>query len=513
MGVYAGQTPYGDIITLPTSTIDTIAARLYREQQIREQRQQQELKALDGMVGQNTSKMKDIDIPTFTNKVQTWKQSAINLLKKPPKNQQEYIQQQLDVQRKLADAQAHASRSIKEKEDEEAEIKEIRKNPYGYKENAREFIAARRVTPLENFQQTIIGEDGKPVEVDMSDLYGNIADDGRGTDFNPAWSKAQGKFEVRGTPVDEISPDKLTTTTTTFKGINPPSQMIQNLANAVTGERASNHFIRQHSYTDQEAEQILSNYEKLKNSPEFKNAYPNEPEIPASMFLSPLGRSKALSVMKRHLENPPVTVKGSPKQNIGAVMDRRVEEGLVKQKAANAEYDRRADANLKRSLIKIAANKQGQEIANGTSGNSFDEFGGVAPIYIEIPNEGGFGSVTGKIDKGIVFDKDGNLFSGEFEVGKKDIPVNVSTSLAAGKIPIPAKVPLVVKDGIIIGIKTPNGIVDREKGILNLQKKANTEPIKAAQPVYGNPTKKAEQPASKKEAPKSNKQTIPGWNN
>lgn len=328
---YAGGRPYGDIYSVSTKAVDNIANRLIREQQMREQMQQQELKALDGVFGQNTSKMRDIDIPTFTNKVQAWKQSAINLLKRPPKNQQEYIQQQLDVQRKLGDAQSHLGRSVKEKEDEESELKQVRKDPYSYKENAREFIAARRVTPLEQFQQTTIGEDGKPVVIDMSDLYGNIADDGRGTDFNPAWSKAQGKFEVRGTPVDEISPDKLTTTTTTYKGINSPSQMISSLANAVTGERATNHFIRQHSYTDQEAEQILSSYEKLKNSPEFKNAYPNEPEMPATMFLSPLGKAKALSVMQRHLENPPVTVKGSPKQNIGAVMDRRMNEWAGKK--------------------------------------------------------------------------------------------------------------------------------------------------------------------------------------
>jgi len=191
----------------------------------------------------------------------------------------------------------------------------------------------------------------------------------------------------------------------------------------------------------------------------------------------------------------------------------KMDDWKTKEKARALEWDRRTGVQQKNSLIRIAANRQGQEIANGTSGNSFDEFGGVTPIYIEIPNEGGFGSVTGKIDKGVVFDKDGNLFTGEVEVGKKDIPVNVATSLAAGKIPIPAKVPLVVKDGIIVGIKTPNGIVDREKGILNLQKKANTEPIKGDQPKFGKTTKEVEQPAPKKETPKSNKKQVPGWNN
>ena len=44
----------------------------------------------------------------------------------------------------------------------------------------------------------------------------------------------------------------------------------------------------------------------------------------------------------------------------------------------------------RQSMAKIAANKQGQDIINGTSGNSFDEFGGVTPIRIE-GGKGAFG--------------------------------------------------------------------------------------------------------------------------
>jgi len=155
-----------------------------------------------------------------------------------------------------------------------------------------------------------------------------------------------------------------------------------------------------------------------------------------------------------------------------------------------AEWDRRTAANQRNSLEKIAANKRAQGLdGNETTGNAFDELGGVQPIYLQS---------GGKIDKGVVFDKDGNLYNGTI-VGKKEwLPANVTTSLAASKVPIDKFMDIVVKDGVVQSLRTKNGEVSRQ-AMENLQKKANVEPLKAAQPVYGKPQ------GDKKQAPAKTK--------
>lgn len=150
----------------------------------------------------------------------------------------------------------------------------------------------------------------------------------------------------------------------------------------------------------------------------------------------------------------------------------------------NAEWNRRTAQNQRNSLIKIAANKPNGSGVNGTSGNALDEFGTVEPIYFKS---------GGKIENGVVFDKDGNLYNGEMVIPKDNLPANVTVSLSTAKIPLSKFMNIIVKDGSVQSIKTKNGEVSRQ-AMENLQKKANTEPIKAPQPVYGNSETKKQQP-------------------
>lgn len=166
----------------------------------------------------------------------------------------------------------------------------------------------------------------------------------------------------------------------------------------------------------------------------------------------------------------------------------------IKDTAKNAEWDRRNQKTFGQSLTKIAANKTPAEQQTGTTGNALDEFGVVTDLSLQS---------GGKISKGLVYDKSGNAYNGELAVKKEWLPANVTVSLSAAKIPLKNVMNVKVKDGVIQSIMTPNGEVSRQ-AMENLQKKANTEPIKAPQPVFGNPTKKVEQPAPKKETP-SNK--------
>lgn len=184
-------------------------------------------------------------------------------------------------------------------------------------------------------------------------------------------------------------------------------------------------------------------------------------------------------------------IKPKIRQDVGAVMDKRRKEGME-------DWEYKTRINQANSLNKIAANKQGQQVMEGTTGNSLDEFGSVRPLYLDS---------GGKIDKGIVFDINGNLYNGEIVVKRESIPANVSTSLGAAKIPLKPFMNVIVKDGVIQSLRTPNGEVSRQ-AMENLQKKANVEPIKAPQPVYGKPLG-TQQPNKKK----SNKTEVPGWNN
>jgi len=499
MGVYSGSRPYGEIFTINTGGIDAIAKQVYREQQIREQQKMQQDKALDDEFAKNVAGVKSVDIPEITAAYNKFKQAHIALQKKGRKATP---QDQMNVMIEKANTFQAINGSKEDKEYLIGRAKEGKGNKR-YDPHYQVKITEKLNTPTSKRQR----------DLDDDDLLAKYAMPDINKEILTATKRDDGAdFELL-VGVDEKDPlkDKYEE----YKRINPPNIFYNKLFTGL-GTRADNEnftrFVLDNT-TDDEKQKLRTAYELKIADPNFIKLYGKTEPFPASAGNTELGQATALKTMEAVVNLPIEKIKDKSVLNADRDKLRGVADKIDAEKRANAEYDRRAEANLKRSLIKIAANKQNPSGGVQESGNSFDEFGGVTPIYIEIPNEGGFGSVTGKIDKGVVFDKDGNLFTGEVEVGKKDIPVNVATSLAAGKIPIPAKVPLVVKDGIIVGIKTPNGIVDREKGILNLQKKANTEPIKGDQPKFGKTTKEVEQPAPKKETPKSNKKQVPGWNN
>ena len=73
------SSPYGDVYTIPTSTVDGIANRLYQEQKIREQQKLQQDKALDDEFAKNVAGVKSADIPDITSAYNEFKQAHINL--------------------------------------------------------------------------------------------------------------------------------------------------------------------------------------------------------------------------------------------------------------------------------------------------------------------------------------------------------------------------------------------------------------------------------------------------
>ena len=136
--------------------------------------------------------------------------------------------------------------------------------------------------------------------------------------------------------------------------------------------------------------------------------------------------------------------------------------------------------NYRQSLNKISANKvgQGQPVMEG---NLLDNFGSTQKLTA--------GDKT--IENGIVSDKNGNPFNGEFFVTKEFVPTSiydVLKSSGSNREYLDKRnkgFMAIVKDGRIQALKDPKiGLIDRQS-IGNAQLKFNTEPLKGKQPSFG----------------------------
>ena len=360
--------PYGDIYKVPTSAVDNMANRLYAEQKQKEIQHQKEAQLLDSEFSKNVSKLRDADIPEYTKKYQDWKNARINLLKGKFKNNDEFIQAQLDAQRKLADWGSLGAKSIQAKEEEELYAKDYIAKPDKYDENAKNFFILRRNTPVTQFKVKVPNpRTGQVFDLDLEDIPSNTLYRGQNTDFTKTWKNVQGTRQLHGKEVVTPSEGGLTTTKTVFKAFNPPSKQFEILNDSRKGSSWERDFLINHDYSDEEANEIVAGYERLKQTPEFKAAYGDIPDIPQTAFASKLGRAMALSVMKNAQLNPPIAETKKPQQDIEAVMDRKWKEKLAFNKLTFGQ-----------SMQKIAANKAAglpPEDLGYLSDNVADEYG------------------------------------------------------------------------------------------------------------------------------------------
>ena len=324
--------PTGEAFIVRTPYLDKVANDLRKEELQRQAQYNANSKALDDDFLKNVAGIRDADVPQLVSKYGDYKNLWKQLNKKGSSISPE---QQLELLRKKADILTHISKSKQEKENEELAVKDLTKNPNNFEGNAHQFLIERRKLPVTQMQVDVPNPMGKSFKMDMSDIYGNILYRGNNTDFTPVLKKAEGQLQPRGKTIEVKSPDGLTTTLTTFKAPNSTSEYLELLHNGVKGSRGERDFLMKHQYDDNEAQQIIDNYTKLRQTPEFQNAYPNEPEIPASMMLTPLGRSMALASMEHSITHPPVAIIGKPFNNTGAVMDKRREEGMADWKIKN----------------------------------------------------------------------------------------------------------------------------------------------------------------------------------
>lgn len=339
--------PYGDIYIVNTPKLDQMGDRLYKEHLADQQRQRQAVKASDDEFSKNLTAIRDADVDDLTKKYGDYKLANIELIKKGDKATP---QERLAVLAKKGDVYKHIATSKKEKEQEEFYQKEAAKNPNIYDENALTLLTERRKMPVSaGFKFKLPNSATKNAgftEVDFGDIPSAIQYKAGTTDFTKDIKTASGTKSLRGEPIIKDIDNGLSREVIQYKAGNSPSEYINALQGSVVGSKKTRHLPLEYNFSDDEANKIMMDYAKLKETPAFKSAYPNEPEIPASFMQSPTGRTMALMAMEAQLLDPPTEIRKT-ERNISAI-----------RKADDERDAFRNKRGFKQSMAKIAANKK-----------------------------------------------------------------------------------------------------------------------------------------------------------
>lgn len=311
--------PYGDIYIVNTPKLDQMGDRLYKEHLADQQRQRQAVKASDDEFSKNLTAIRDADVDDLTKKYGDYKLANIELIKKGDKATP---QERLAVLAKKGDVYKHIATSKKEKEQEEFYQKEAAKNPNIYDENALTLLTERRKMPVSaGFKFKLPNSATKNAgftEVDFGDIPSAIQYKAGTTDFTKDIKTASGTKSLRGEPIIKDIDNGLSREVIQYKAGNSPSEYINALQGSVVGSKKTRHLPLEYNFSDDEANKIMMDYAKLKETPAFKSAYPNEPEIPASFMQSPTGRTMALMAMEAQLLDPPTEIRKT-ERNISAI--------------------------------------------------------------------------------------------------------------------------------------------------------------------------------------------------
>lgn len=156
------------------------------------------------------------------------------------------------------------------------------------------------------------------------------------------------------------------------------------------------------------------------------------------------------------------------------------EEAITDQNAGFDLWKKKNAITSAQALQRTYINKGQQSGAQTTTGNAFDEF----------PDQR---SKDGKVFKnGSVYGNDGSPYTSpngtpDIVIPLDLVPSSVTTAAKSGGIDLSNSdgIKVSVKNGEISSIETPNNGVISRQNMENLQKKFNTEPLKAAQPQFG----------------------------
>jgi hypothetical protein len=179
--------PYGDIFIVNTPTLDRVAQQLYVQQQQRQLRQQQENKALDGMMQKEFANIRSVDTPEVVNAYNNYKQLKKNLLfnKDLQRDPMAYNQAQQQANEAYLRMQQTMNKSIEVKDMTKTMNTDRFKNPDAYSDDYGERAATLMNTPVSKLQ-------AHPQYGDLSN-WDSYRYQGSNTNFNDIVAKVYDK--------------------------------------------------------------------------------------------------------------------------------------------------------------------------------------------------------------------------------------------------------------------------------------------------------------------------------
>lgn len=298
--------PYGDAFLVETPAIDKMEERLYNQERERQLLRQKDAEALDQQFSKNVAAIRDVDVDDFTNAYNDWKQSNQLLMRSKNLSGADYGKAQLQVQKKLADVYKLANASKQQREKEEDLAKRYMMKPDDFNDNATNLLITARNTPIGRLQTfQVKDEKGEPVVMDLTNAENYLYRDK--TNWQPILQKAAGTLEPRGMATEEPTPDGMQRKVTSYKAMNDPLRYYNSILGAFSTPRADSSLAKRYPFTPEEAATITDEFEKYRNTPEFKNIY-GDVRFPESSGLSAGAKTAKLLAMQHVLQNKPVAV-------------------------------------------------------------------------------------------------------------------------------------------------------------------------------------------------------------
>ena len=336
---FQNRSAYGDIYTIPTSTVDGIANRIYQEQKIREQQKLQQDKALDDEFAKNVAGVKSADIPDITSAYNEFKQAHINLQKKGNKATP---QDQMEVMVKKANAFQAINASKEEKERVKNIGGEVKADKKGkFIPTASQRLAERLNTPTSKIKEEDWDVTNKYSFPEMADFTKRILGTPKPKKINLTTPSKKG----------ELYDDK-----EVFQEYNNPNKMYEDAYIQGSSMANKDGFINTmlSSLDDNEKEALKERYFAKVSSPEFKKIYGEVKPFPESAGKTDLGEATALMVMGM-VDKIPITPQETISElNAERASNKKRKEGMEDWRTKNA-------LTYQQSLAKIRLNNQNRK--------------------------------------------------------------------------------------------------------------------------------------------------------
>lgn len=377
--VPGGGRPYGNIFTVSTPHIDQLANQLYAEQKQREVVRQKQAQVLDEEFRKNVANIRDADIPEYTKKYNDYKLARQSLMRLKPGNQDKFIEQQMEAQRKLADVYSYGNASKRAKEEEEEMGKDYLKNPNNYDDNALGYLSTRRKLPLTQLNQyKVKGEDGKESVIDLSNPE-TFRYKGSNTDFGTILDKAIGQPKQVYSEEIKVDPEGRQTDVIPYTFGNTPAQVKDRLVASFALHQAARDAEHQWDTIPQkEKDETVAAFKAIPAEKWKKMGVDNPQDL-----LPKNGDNKAeslasLMAMQYALSNEPK--QGTPlRRNNQAVIDERnfqqqkELEGMRQKNRVGLEAMKQSYRKNMVDYRKKAGTKEGENILNDYINRQYDE--------------------------------------------------------------------------------------------------------------------------------------------